>query len=135
MRHNFDDLVAESLADWCKRYPVKELAHMVDVKPQTIVSWRSGNLPQMRHFIRMVDIFGVEFIDHTLGPVIGFGQVGVRERFIRAVDELQIIAKHIAKSPGMTLMIIAVICSFSPASADLVRTPRPPNVRTSRTKD
>lgn len=130
-----EELVAESIAKWCKRVSVKELAALLDADQRTVISWRSGNLPQMRHLIRMVDLWGEPFVDDCFGSIYGFKQKTITDRLLDAAHELQAIAKQLGKSPTITLMFIAVFCTMVPGSSDVVRPPRPTTSRTSRRID
>lgn len=129
MNDDLNELVAEKVAEWCKRYTVKELSYLLEADERTIKSWRAGNLPQTKHFIKMASLWGKPFIDSVYGPVVGFSHANVRERLISAVDELQIIARNIAKSPSMAAVFFAVICTFQPTTGDIVRPSRPLPVR------
>ena len=135
VENNLDELVAESIALWCKRFTVKELAAIMNVQQRTVISWRSGNLPQMRHLIRMVDLWGEPFVDDCFGPIYGFKQNTITDRLLSAAHELQAIAKQLGKSPTMMIIFVAVFCSMAPGDQDVVRPPRPVTSRTTRRID
>lgn len=135
IENNLEELVAERIALWCRRYTVKELAAILDVKERTVLSWRSGNLPQTINFIRMVDLWGAPFVDDCLGPIYGFKQNTITDRLLSAANELQEIAKQLGKSPTMMIIFFAVFCSMAPGDQDVVRPPRPTTSRTTRRID
>lgn len=135
VENNLEELVAERIALWCRRCTVKELAAVMNVQQRTVISWRSGNLPQMRHLIRMVNLWSEPFVDDCFGPIYGFKQNTITDRLLSAAHELQAIAKQLGKSPTMMIIFVAVFCSMAPGDQDVVRPPRPTTSRSIRRID
>ncbi len=133
--------VGELIAEWCKRYPAKELANKFGVQERTVNGWRSGRLPQMRHTIQMADAWGVAFLEHVYAPVLDLSESTVESRLERIEQEVhhlrgEIISGGImvgaAKKAGMVIVAFAVVGTLAPSDIDMARVSRPTTSRTRR---
>lgn len=122
--------VGELIAEWCKRYSVKELAAKFGVQARTVNSWRAGNLPQMRHTIQMADAWGIAFLEHVYSPVLD-DEPPMKESLERIEHEIRHLRLSVGKTAGLLFMAVAVMGTMVPSDIDMAR-PRPPTSRTRR---
>lgn len=93
--------VGQQLAAWLAPYPAKRLARLFGVEPRTAKAWRSGELPQNRHLIAMVALWGRPFIDHIFAPVLVPAPADLARRLERLQIEISDIRRVIDGGAGL----------------------------------
>jgi len=62
--------VGDAFRAWCAPYPAKALATQFGVVEATAERWRVGKLPEPRHLVRMVEVWGAPFLSFIFAPAV-----------------------------------------------------------------
>lgn len=62
--------IGDAFGVWVRRFSVKELMAAFAVAEQTAKKWRSGKLPEQRHFAAMVERWGQPFLAAIFAPAL-----------------------------------------------------------------
>lgn len=94
-----DSPVAEvggRLAVWLRDWPAKVLARTIGVSVRTAESWKAGQVPQFRHLLAMVDLWGEGFLDYLFAPVLEAQESSVAHQITRIRASLTRLEEELA---------------------------------------
>ncbi|WP_026986539.1 hypothetical protein [Fodinicurvata fenggangensis] len=94
-----DSPVAEvggRLAIWLRDWPAKVLARTIGVSVRTAESWKAGQVPQFRHLLAMVDLWGEGFLDYLFAPVLEAQESSVAHQITRIRASLTRLEEELA---------------------------------------
>lgn len=94
-----DSPVAEvggRLAVWLRDWPAKVLARTIGVSVRTAESWKAGHVPQFRHLLAMVDLWGEGFLDYLFAPVLDAQESSVAHQITRIRASLTRLEEELA---------------------------------------
>lgn len=118
--------VAKRTSSWLSDYSAKELSVMFDVSERTAKGWRSGNLPQNKHLISMIERWGMAFVEDIFSPALD-QQISPYNR----LERIQRDVRSLLKSKPIISIFIVVISVFFQTFGDnpMIRAPRPTTAR------
>lgn len=103
---------------------------MFNVTERTAKGWHSGNLPQNKHLISMIERWGMTFVEDVFAPALD-KEISPYNR----LERIQRDVRSLLKSKPIISMVIVVISVFFQTIGDnpMLRAPRPSTARV-RTK-
>lgn len=77
------DAVSERFGGWCRRFTEKSLANLINCEVRTAKGFRSGSLPNNRHLIRMIELWGLDWLEFVFEPILRETDLDLERRLTR----------------------------------------------------
>lgn len=123
---NSYDEVSRRASSWLSGYSAKELSLMFNVTERTAKGWHSGNLPQNKHLISMIERWGMAFVEDIFAPALD-QEITPYNR----LERIQRDVRALLKSKPIISIVIVLASVFFQTIGDnpIIRAPRPSAAR------
>lgn len=84
------DEMSERVARWLKdKGDYKSVARILGADPRNVQYWFAGNMPRMKVFARMAEVWGEPFLEYVFAPVLQESDISLEKRLLRIEADLE----------------------------------------------